>query len=301
MLFLYPQHPLDAKTVDESYLTEYKEAKKQGFHVGLLDMDALIMENDAKQTVKKVIKQEKKTTALYRGWMVTSEQYALLYHALQEKNVVLLNSPLEYEHCHHFPSSYELIQDHTPKSVWIPKEDITESIDTVLQALQPFGDAPLIVKDYVKSRKHEWEEACFIPCASDTEQAKRVVSTFLERQGEGLNGGLVLREFIPFEKIGNHPKSGMPLTNEHRLFFLNKEPILVSNYWEEVSYESSPIPLDFYQEIAKSIESNFFTMDIAKREDGEWMIVELGDGQVAGLPSEDVAEPFYKNIKTNLM
>lgn len=301
MLFLYPQHPLDAKTVDESYLTEYKEAKKQGFHVGLLDMDALIMENDAKQTVKKVLRQEEEVTALYRGWMVTSEQYALLYHALREKNVVLLNSPLEYEHCHHLPSSYELIQDHTPKSVWIPKEDITESIDTVLQALQPFGDAPLIVKDYVKSRKHEWEEACFIPCASDTEQVKRVVSTFLERQGEGLNGGLVLRAFIPFEKIGNHPKSGMPLTNEHRLFFLNKEPILVSNYWEEISYESSPIPLDFYQEIAKSIGSNFFTMDIAKREDGEWMIVELGDGQVAGLPSEDVAESFYKNIKTNLI
>ena len=301
MLFLYPQHPLDAKVVDESYETEYKTVKKQGFDVGLVDIDALIMENDAKQTVKKVLKQEEETTALYRGWMLTSEQYTLLYRALQEKNVVLLNNPAEYEHCHHLPSSYELIQEHTPKSVWISQDVITESLEEVLEDLQSFGDAPLIVKDYVKSRKHEWEEACYIPRASNTEQAKRVISTFLERQGSSLTGGIVLREFVSFEKIGNHPKSGMPLTNEHRLFFFNKEPVLVSTYWEEVSYESSPIPLDFYQEIARSIESNFFTMDIAKREDGEWMIVELGDGQVAGLPSESVAERFYQNIKTNVL
>lgn len=34
--------------------------------------------------------------------------------------------------------------------------------------LHEFGDRPVIIKDYVKSRKHEWLGACFIPDASDT-------------------------------------------------------------------------------------------------------------------------------------
>ena len=39
---------------------------------------------------------------------------------------------------------------------------------------------------------------------------------------------------------------------------------------------------------------------MAQRTDGEWLIVELGDGQVAGLPDEaDVAE-FYRRLKERL-
>jgi hypothetical protein len=37
-------------------------------------------------------------------------------------------------------------------------------------------------------------------------------------------------------------------------------------------------------------------MDVAKRKDGDWMIVELGDGQVAGLPDEKIAVDFYKQL-----
>ena len=30
--------------------------------------------------------------------------------------------------------------------------------------------------------------------------------------------------------------------------------------------------------------SNFLTMDVAQKKDGNWIIMELGDGQVSGLP-----------------
>jgi len=33
------------------------------------------------------------------------------------------------------------------------------------------GSGPAIVKDYVKSRKHEWDEACFIPDLADLAHA----------------------------------------------------------------------------------------------------------------------------------
>jgi hypothetical protein len=37
-------------------------------------------------------------------------------------------------------------------------------------------------------------------------------------------------------------------------------------------------------------------MDVARRLDGEWMIIELGDAQVSGLPREDDAGAFYEAL-----
>jgi len=44
----------------------------------------------------------------------------------------------------------------------------------------------------------------------------------------------------------------------------------------------------------RQVKSRFFTMDIAKRNDGEWAIVELGDAQVAGLPDTADVHKFYQ-------
>ena len=47
------------------------------------------------------------------------------------------------------------------------------------------------------------------------------------------------------------------------------------------------------------MRSRFFTMDVAKRRDGDWLIVELGDGQVAGLPEHADVDGFYKALRSN--
>ncbi len=44
------------------------------------------------------------------------------------------------------------------------------------------------------------------------------------------------------------------------------------------------------------MRSRFFTMDVARRRDGGWMIVELGDGQVSGLPREADADRSYSAL-----
>lgn len=36
------------------------------------------------------------------------------------------------------------------------------------------------------------------------------------------------------------------------------------------------------------MQSNFFTVDIAKKANGEWIIMELEDGQVSGLRDYEV-------------
>ena len=63
-----------------------------------------------------------------------------------------------------------------------------------------------VVKDYVKSRKHEWYDACFIPDIKKEENAEKVIKNFIDRQGYDLIGGIVLREFVSLKSIGFHEK-----------------------------------------------------------------------------------------------
>ena len=70
------------------------------------------------------------------------------------------------------------------------------------------------------------------------------------------------------------------------LFFCNKKLVGIYDYWEEGEYNLSKPDTTEFEEIAKQIESNFFSMDIARQKNGELIIIELGDGQVAGLPDK---------------
>ena len=87
-----------------------------------------------------------------------------------------------------------------------------------------------MLKDFVKSRKHEWAEACFIPSASDRASVERVVRRFLELQDDDLSEGLVFREFVEFEPLGRHPKSGMPLDQGVPPVLPRRQPI----FWTAV-------------------------------------------------------------------
>ena len=157
--------------------------------------------------------------------MMTPPQYRLLYDVLSERNIRLINDPDQFRHCHHLPECYSIMEQLTPRSVWL-KGDLT--IDRIMLTLAPFGDRPVIIKDFVKSRKHEWREACFIPSASDRDAVERVVGRFLELQGEDLNEGLVFREFVEFRPVGVHPRSSMPMTEEYRIFWLDGQPLFWS-------------------------------------------------------------------------
>lgn len=297
MKLLFCCDPLDPSRPDMSYQDEVEAAQAAGFEYELFDFEQLTQHN-VTSAVRRIKNSPAEELAIYRGWMLRPQAYAQLYDALQERNIVLINSPVAYQHCHYLPESYSIIAKHTPATVWLPLPQCLE-MEQVVQQLAVFGDKPLILKDYVKSRKHEWATACFIPSASDTPAVERVVKRFLELQGDELNEGLVFREFVPLQEIGTHSKSGMPLTKEFRFFFYDAQLLYSSEYWMEGDYRNGKPPVEMFQGIASQVQSRFFTMDVAQRVDGEWMIVELGDGQVAGLPNQTDAGLFYQALKNN--
>jgi hypothetical protein len=298
MMILYCLDPLHDGRPDNDYVAEAAAAERQGAAWRLVDHDALIRGN-AERAVRRVPPLATAEIGVYRGWMMTATHYESFHRALEARGVRLVNDPAAYRRCHYFPEWYGLLEGCTPRSVWIPVVGEVD-MDTIMELLRPFDGRPVILKDYVKSQKHAWEEACFIPSASDRTAVERVVRCFLELQGPDLAGGLVFREFVTLESIGRHLKSGMPLALEYRLFFLDGRLLLAAEYWEDGDYDGDGPPTEWFISLASRVRSRFFTMDVAKRAGGDWVVVELGDGQAAGMPERADPEAFYQGLVQSL-
>ena len=143
---------------------------------------------------------------------------------------------------------------------------------------------------------------------------ERVASTFVERQGQDLAGGLVFRKFQPLKRIGVHVKSGAPLSNEIRSWVVRGGPLETHRYWgsEDMVKPHGMVTIADLEGVGQSrytlmswlAKSNFFTMDLAQLPDtlgGGWIIIELGDGQVAGLPEHVDAEAFYRELRARFL
>lgn len=179
MRIVFCSEPFFPLRVDSAYESETDAAQEIGFEIDLVDFEALVNDENSIAAVRKVKEQFAPVSAIYRGWMLKPETYSLLYESLSKRNINLINSPAEYKHCHYLPESYSIIENHTPATIFI-NQNSDFNYNEIMKTLKIFGDKPLILKDYVKSRKHEWNEACFIPSASNREAVERVVKRFVE-------------------------------------------------------------------------------------------------------------------------
>lgn len=287
---------LEPRRPDEEFEAEYEAARRAGLEAYLISLESL-REGNAGRALRGVPEHPKDEPAIYRGWMLTGEEYEALYQGLRQRKLSLINTPEEYAHCHYFPNAYPKIAACTPHSTWLA---VTGEADfaEIAEKLKAFGDKPVVLKDYVKSEKHYWAQACFIPSAARQTDVERVTRAFLALRGKHLNKGLVYREFVALEPLTTHSGSGMPLGKEFRLFYLEKKLLTCAPYWNEGTYDEELPDLDAFNEVAARIDSNFFTMDVAKQQHGGWLIMELGDGQVSGLPERLHPDEFYKRLKS---
>jgi len=284
------------KEVDFMYLEEWETAKQLKIETALMNFEDLQKRKNPAQATQRIKPRKNLIQAIYRGWMLKDVDYQQLYEILLSKNIKLINNPAAYNFCHYLPNWYEFLNHISPKTVFINLEKGFYEHE-ILEKIQIFGNSPIIVKDYVKSQKHYWHEACFIPNASDTAQVLKVSQRFLQLQGEDLNKGLVYRQFLEFQPLAQHSQSDMPLTKEFRIFVFNQQIISILAYWDEGDYENAAADLDFLENEIPRINSHFYTIDIAQTKTGEWLIIELGDAQVAGLPDNANKLDFYKNLQ----
>jgi hypothetical protein len=228
--------------------------------------------------------------AIYRGWMLKPEQYEELYNLLFEKGIYLINSVKDYRRCHLFPNWYKYLEGKTSNSLLTESNNIDEAVE-----LAKRFDGPIMIKDYVKSRKHEWNDACYIENPK-SDKAKEVITNFVTRQADNFVGGIVLREFVDLVQIGNHEISKMPIYEEYRIFVLGGNIISIIRYWGNSVDKLRKTDMEFIESITNYMGSNFYTIDVArKNSDDKLIVIEIGDGQVSGLQGFD-EEEFYKSI-----
>jgi hypothetical protein len=281
---LLPQDPLNPRRVDPHYSYEAQLVRGLGGETALVDHDALLAGATAD-----AVRQVPIGTgpAWYRGWMLPVAAYAGFVRALAERGCQLLTSAAAYATAHELPGWYSTFEGATPDSVWLSAAAGPEELAQAAARLG--GQGPAIVKDYVKSRKHEWHEACYIPDLADLAALTRVVGRFVELQGEFLAGGVVLRRFHAFASAdggaaGLNGVDQQGRAAEARVWWVDGEPVLTGPHPD--TPELLPTPdLTVVRSLVRSLGCRFVTTDLARLADGGgWMVVEVGDGQVSDLP-----------------
>ena len=265
---MYPRRP------DEHFAPEAAAARDAGIEVALVDHDALTQPGGADRAVARVTGPG---TSVYRGWMLRSEQYAEFAAALARRDVTLRTTAAEYRAGHELPGWYARLASVTPESVWT----IGDDRDEFERACDALGTGPAVLRDYTKSMKHYWHEAAYIPEVSDATARWRVASRFRELRGDDFAGGFVLRRFEAFEGA------------EVRTWWVNGVCWMISAHPDTPDDEP---PADFGAEhiapLVAEIGLPFVTVDLAKRTDGVWRVIELGDGQVSDRPATTTPESF---------
>ncbi len=290
MLVVMCSDPFETRRVDEDWAAERAVALARGLRVELVHWESVVA-GEGDEAVRRVSARSEPERALYRGWMLTPDQYRLLFEALRGRGVELITSPERYAWAHTLPGWYASFEGLTPRSRWLAAGDPLDEAFALARELLASCPGGIVVKDYVKSRKHEWFEACFIP---DADALERVIQTFVERQGE-IVGGLVFREYVQLESLGPHPRSGMPMSVEFRMFRFEGRTIATMPYWPEQAIE---VELPDLRSVAleralASVGPGLVSVDLALSAAGSWIVIEVGDGQVSGLPRPADAEPFY--------
>jgi ATP-grasp domain, R2K clade family 3 len=190
------------------------------------------------------------STVVYRGWMATAEEYTALVRAIERCEAGPLTFPEEYLAAHHLPNWYPVLADLTPETRVFPS-------DADLAAeLRVLGWEAFFIKDFVKSLKTGRGSV-----VRDPTDAPAVVAELREYRGR-IEGGICVRrveEFVP--------------GSEQRYFVLK-------GIGHDADGGNVPRVV---QQCIERVVSPFFSVDVARRSDGELRVVEIGDGQVSDL------------------
>jgi len=275
---LYPSDYFNIKSIEVDYESEYKVAcSMPEFDIILYSYDEFI----SCGVFKSYPKEFHGGLCIYRGWMLKPDKYKELYEELKSRGVTLINDVHEYENCHLFPNSYEDIKYFTPKTRWY--EDYNQiDWNSINDEFKSF-----MIKDYVKSVKGTSFSSCFVTPV-EKETMKGYIDEFIKLRGTLFTNGIVIKEFVDFKKYGE-------VTNEYRAFYMKRKLVTVSKNSNQ-SDDCPFVPIEFAEKFT-GLKSNFYTVDFAELDNGKWIIIEVGDGQVSRISPNQYIFKFYDEIR----
>lgn len=244
MRILYPSSPIRAQQPDEQYAAEVEAVRAAGFEVSLFSLEGF--HGGAFRAFPPL---PSDTETLYRGWMMSATDYEAFVLAITRVGARPAIDLRSYLGSHHLPRWYPSLTDFTPETrVYPPDCDLEAELRRV-------GWSEFFIKDYVKSLKTSVGSRITKP-----EQAAVVASEMRRFRGV-VEGGFCVRRVENF----------MPDT-ERRFFVIDGAPYS----------EAGEVP-PIVQECVRRHQSRFYSVDVVQRTDGQFRLVEVGDGQVSDL------------------
>lgn len=281
VILLVPADVVNPRRVDEHFAAEAQAARAAGFEVALVDHDTLARGSDVRRAVAQV---PSGTTAVYRGWMLRSRQYAAFAAALTGRGSYLRTDAEQYRRGHELPGWYSALTEFTPASTWTVGTDRSEFDDARVR----LGAGAAVLRDYTKSMKHYWHEAAYIPDLSDAAASWAVARRYVELREDELVGGFVLRRFEQFTGA------------EARTWWINGRCRLITAHPDTPQqHPPSDLNLTALQPAVAALGLPFVVVDLAMRPDGVWRVVELGDGQVSDRPATTPADELIPALLTD--
>jgi ATP-grasp domain, R2K clade family 3 len=244
MHLLYPSNPLDFRMPDEQYAAESAAACAVGFTISLFSF-----EDFQGGSFKPRPSLPASSQILYRGWMLSADEYALLATKVSLAGSTLFTSLESYLGKHYLPNWYPQIAGLTPETRIYPSDCDLEAVLRTLDWPEYF------IKDYVKSLKTSVGSRISRP-----EQVNAMIAAMRQFRGV-IEGGFCIRRIEAFR----------PET-ERRYFVLNRVPYA----------PFGEVPAIVHEGVSR-LDGGFYSLDTIERTDGQSRIVEVGDGQVSDL------------------
>lgn len=199
----------------------------------------------------------------------------------------LINSTLEHQYIANFDYYHDV-------ALWTPRSYFD------LQSVPKTG-GPFVLKGRTNSRKHQWLTKMFATDYQDLLQKYWALNEDPLIQDQGI----VIRDFVKLKNFGTGI-NGLDFANEWRFFYYKKTLLSYGYYWSsgEIIPEKSsldPKAIDLANEIASVVSENVngFVLDLAQKENGDWILIEINDLTMSGL-SENDPEELYKNLAVAL-
>jgi len=209
--------------------------------------------------------------------------YNDLCYDLFQRNCNLINSFSQHLWIANF-SYYDVVKEHTFET-WTDHN--FHNCDY---------QGPFVVKGVTNSKKMNWNSLMF----AKSKREASIIACELKNDGLICSQDIIYRKYVKLKSIGVGI-NGLPFSNEWRFFYYKDKMIAHGFYWslaDDKSQINDNGAIEFANTIAKIVSNyaNFFVLDIAEKEKGGWILVEINDGQMAGLSDIDI-ETFYKNLK----
>lgn len=259
MKILYPSI---FKEIDPCFQEEYEYCKTKSIETCFLD-----------EETKKI--NTTNSDLIYRGWILKENEYKSLEEECIKKGNTLFTNLEEYLFSNYISNWYPLLKDYTMETVIV--EDLN-NLEKIMEELN--WEEGYFLKDFVKSLKTDSSNGDNGEgsIAMNYQEAQLIIDEMIKTRGE-IEGSLVLRKVVKLK-----PNS------ERRFFSLNGT--ILGPPESEID--------DFFYNIQDLLpKKHFVSIDIAKLQNGEKILIEIGDGQVSDMKSEnDEILPFF--IKTAL-